>query len=76
MHGNALSVLTSLCSYIQPPFLLSKELSPTNDANLVKSLMNLMDSLLDEFHDEATFKELNEREVAAWLEVVSFSLIV
>ena len=32
--------------------------------------MNLMDSLLDEFHDEATFKELNEREIAAWLEVV------
>jgi len=48
----------------------TKELSPTNDANLVKSLMNLMDSLLDEFHDEATFKELNEREVAAWLECI------
>lgn len=24
---------------------------------------------MDEFHDEARFKELNEREVAAWLEV-------
>lgn len=46
-----------------------KELSPTSDANLVKSLMNLMDTLLDEFHNEAQFKELNEREVAAWLEV-------
>lgn len=24
---------------------------------------------MDEFHDEQKFKELNEREVAAWLEV-------
>ena len=31
--------------------------------------MNLMDTLLDEFHDEEKFNELNEREVAAWLEV-------
>jgi len=28
-----------------------------------------MDTLMDEFHDEQKFKELNEREVAAWLEV-------
>ena len=31
--------------------------------------MNLMDTLMDEFQDEQKFKELNEREVAAWLEV-------
>ena len=31
--------------------------------------MNLMDTLMDEFHEEQKFKELNEREVAAWLEV-------
>ena len=40
---------------------------------MVKSHMNLMDTLMDEFHDEQKFKELNEREVAAWLEV-SYSL--
>ena len=28
-----------------------------------------MDTLMDEFQDEQKFKELNEREVAAWLEV-------
>ncbi|KXJ28065.1 dynein heavy chain 7, axonemal [Exaiptasia diaphana] len=47
-----------------------KEFSPTNDTNLVNSHMNLMDSLMDEFHDEQRFKELNEREVAAWLECI------
>lgn len=36
---------------------------------MVKSHMNLMDTMMDEFHDEQKFKELNEREVAAWLEV-------
>lgn len=36
---------------------------------MVKSHMNLMDTLMDEFQDEQKFKELNEREVAAWLEV-------
>ena len=47
-----------------------KELSPTSDANLVKSCMNLMDTLMDEFHDEEKFKTLNEREVASWLECI------
>ncbi|EDO45806.1 predicted protein [Nematostella vectensis] len=47
-----------------------KELSPTNDTNLVNSHMNMMDTLMDEFHDEQRFKELNEREVAAWLECI------
>ncbi|XP_058956956.2 dynein axonemal heavy chain 7 [Pocillopora verrucosa] len=47
-----------------------KELSPTTDSNMVKSHMNLMDTMMDEFHDEQKFKELNEREVAAWLECI------
>ena len=38
--------------------------------------MNLMDTLMDEFHDEQKFKELNEREVAAWLEVSPTSVHV
>ncbi|XP_033097643.1 dynein heavy chain 7, axonemal-like isoform X2 [Anneissia japonica] len=53
-----------------------KELSPTSDANLVKSLMNLMDSLMDEFKDEATFNKLDEREVISWLECMyQFSFV-
>ena len=49
--------------------MLLQELSPTNDANLVYSHMSLMETLMDEFQDEETFKKLNEREVTAWLEV-------
>lgn len=41
---------------------------------MVKSHMNLMDTMMDEFHDEQKFKELNEREVAAWLEVFIYLL--
>ena len=37
--------------------------------------MNLMDTLLDEFHDDEKFNELNEREVAAWLEVCSLCFL-
>lgn len=31
--------------------------------------MNLMDCLMDEFHDEEIVKALNEREIASWVEV-------
>ena len=54
--------------------MLLQELSPTNDANLVFSHMSLMETLMDEFQDEETFKKLNEREVTAWLEVNFLSL--
>lgn len=47
-----------------------KELSPTTNTNIVKSCMNLMDCMLDEFQDEESFKKLNEREVASWLECI------
>ena len=56
------TLATQFCCFVQ-------ELSPTTDANMVNSHMNLMDTMMDEFHDEQKFKELNEREVAAWLEV-------
>ncbi|CAL8240697.1 unnamed protein product [Merluccius merluccius] len=46
----------------------TKELSPTSDTNLVRSLMNLMDCMMDEFHDEATIKSMNERDICSWLE--------
>ena len=63
LSGKALATLGHyFCCFVQ-------ELSPTTDANMVKSHMNLMDTMMDEFHDEQKFKELNEREVAAWLEV-------
>ncbi|PIK59399.1 dynein heavy chain isotype 7A [Apostichopus japonicus] len=47
-----------------------KELSPTTDTNLVKSLMNLMDSLMDEFHDEAAINKMDTREVFSWVECI------
>ncbi|XP_041805973.1 dynein heavy chain 7, axonemal [Chelmon rostratus] len=46
----------------------TKELSPTSDTNLVKSLMNLMDCMIDEFHDEAKIKSMNEKDICSWLE--------
>ncbi|XP_027721801.1 dynein heavy chain 7, axonemal [Vombatus ursinus] len=53
----------------------TKELSPTSDTNLVKSLMNLMDCLLDEFADEAKAKVKGDSEVYSLLEgIFLFSL--
>uniref|UniRef100_A0A5F8HGG2 Dynein axonemal heavy chain 7 n=1 Tax=Monodelphis domestica TaxID=13616 RepID=A0A5F8HGG2_MONDO len=46
----------------------TKELSPTSDTNLVRSLMNLMDCLLDDFHDETKYKTKGEGEIYATLE--------
>ena len=53
-----------------------KELSPTNDTNLAKSLMNLIDSLIDEFRDAAKIKEWSEEQTEAYLEGVFFFSIV
>ncbi|XP_037136748.1 dynein heavy chain 7, axonemal [Syngnathus acus] len=44
------------------------ELSPTSDSNLVKSLMNLMDCMMDEFHDANVMKRINDQDVCSWLE--------
>jgi hypothetical protein len=49
--------------------LTLQELSPTSDTALVKSLMNLMDSLMDEFKDEAKISQMEDRETMSWLEV-------
>ncbi|KAM4561096.1 dynein axonemal heavy chain 7 [Fundulus diaphanus] len=46
----------------------TKELSPTSDANLVKSLMNLMDCMMDEFHDQAKIRSMSENNICSWLE--------
>ncbi|XP_064598423.1 dynein axonemal heavy chain 7-like [Liolophura sinensis] len=49
-----------------------KELSPTSDSNVVKSCMNLMDCLMDEFNDEAKIAQMDEREIISWLESIFF----
>lgn len=49
-----------------------KELSPTTDSNLVKSLMNLMDCMMDEFHDEARIAQMDVHEISTWLECIFF----
>ena len=36
---------------------------------MVQSLMNLMDSLMDEFQDEAAVSKMDEREIISWIEV-------
>ncbi|KAM8934175.1 dynein axonemal heavy chain 7 [Pelodytes ibericus] len=54
----------------------AKELSPTSDTNLVRSLMNLMDCMMDEFADESVVHNMNERDICSWLEgAFLFSLI-
>ncbi|KAM4698368.1 dynein axonemal heavy chain 7 [Rhinophrynus dorsalis] len=54
----------------------AKELSPTSDINLIRSLMNLMDCLMDEFADEHLIHNMNERAIYSWLEgIFLFSLI-
>ncbi|XP_076854479.1 dynein axonemal heavy chain 7 isoform X2 [Brachyhypopomus gauderio] len=54
----------------------TKELSPTSDTNLVRSLMNLMDCLMDEFQEEGRMKAMSERDVCSWLEgIFVFSLV-
>ncbi|XP_065655373.1 dynein axonemal heavy chain 7 isoform X2 [Hydra vulgaris] len=47
-----------------------KELSPTNDANLVTSCMNLMDCFIEDVTKEDNFKTINDAEVTSWLESV------
>ncbi|KAM6332812.1 dynein axonemal heavy chain 7 [Podargus strigoides] len=54
----------------------AKELSPTSDSNLIRSLMNLMDCMMDEFADEAKVKAMNDDDIFSWLEgIFLFSLI-
>ncbi|XP_015421606.1 PREDICTED: dynein heavy chain 7, axonemal [Myotis davidii] len=54
----------------------TKELSPTSDTNLVRSLMNLIDCFMDEFADEVKVRERNDREAYSLLEgIFLFSLI-
>nr|XP_051704293.1 dynein axonemal heavy chain 7 isoform X3 [Oryctolagus cuniculus] len=54
----------------------TKELCPTSDTNLVRSLMNLIDCFMDDFADEGKVRERNDREAYSLLEgIFLFSLI-
>ncbi|XP_058156420.1 dynein axonemal heavy chain 7 [Dasypus novemcinctus] len=54
----------------------TKELSPTTNTNLVRSLMNLIDCFMDDFTDEVKLKERKDRETYSLLEgIFLFSLI-
>ncbi|XP_029968156.1 dynein heavy chain 7, axonemal-like [Salarias fasciatus] len=74
-------LITALFDRVLPACLqlirkATKELSPTSDTNLVKSLMNLMDCMMDEFHDEEQIKKMNDKDICSWLEgVFVFSLV-
>uniref|UniRef100_A0A3P8WKL1 Dynein axonemal heavy chain 7 n=1 Tax=Cynoglossus semilaevis TaxID=244447 RepID=A0A3P8WKL1_CYNSE len=46
----------------------TKELSSTSDTSLVKSLINLIDCMMDEFHNEEKIKNMKEDDVISWLE--------
>uniref|UniRef100_A0A3Q3S6H3 Dynein axonemal heavy chain 7 n=1 Tax=Mastacembelus armatus TaxID=205130 RepID=A0A3Q3S6H3_9TELE len=66
-------LISALFDRILPPCLqlirkATKELSPTSVTNLVKSLMNVMDCMMDEFHDEAKMKIMNIKDICSWLE--------
>ncbi|XP_069839698.1 dynein axonemal heavy chain 7 isoform X1 [Dendropsophus ebraccatus] len=75
------SFIEGLFDRMIPPCLqmirkCAKELSPTSDTNLVRSLMNLMDCMLDEFSNESVIHSMNEREICSWLEgIFLFSLV-
>lgn len=57
-------------SFIQKNFFfLFQELSSTSDTSLVKSLINLIDCMMDEFHNEEKIKNMKEDDVISWLEV-------
>ncbi|CAK6963682.1 dynein axonemal heavy chain 7 [Scomber scombrus] len=66
-------LITALFDRVLPACLqlirkATKELSPTSDTNLVKSLMNLMDCMMDEFHDEPNMKSMSDTDICSWLE--------
>lgn len=47
-----------------------KELSPTTETNRVKSLINLMDCLLDDFQNDALISGMPDEDVELQLQVI------
>ncbi len=75
-------VLIDLFHRIVPPCLLfvrksgAKELSPTNNTNLVRSLMNLLDTQVSSLGDETKFKTYSDEVIQCWLEGMFFFSLV
>jgi dynein heavy chain len=44
-----------------------KELSPTSNTNLARSLMNIHECLMDDFKDEQAIKSISDEQKEAWL---------
>ena len=60
-------------SYRYSSFIFhAQELSPTTDSNLVSSLMNLIETLIDDYYDEAKLKWVKEPERLSQIEVRLF----
>ena len=57
--------------------LTLQELSPTSDANLTHSLMNIHESLLDEFKEESKLTQLalTDEQKEAWIMVSTLLFI-
>jgi dynein heavy chain len=53
-----------------------KELSPTSDANLVRSLMNILDCQFDKFQDAKKFASYVTKEVFTWIEGMFFFALI
>jgi dynein heavy chain len=53
-----------------------KELSPTSDANLVRSLMNILDCQFDKFQDPKKFAAYVTKEVFTWIEGMFFFALI
>lgn len=49
-----------------------KELSPTSDANLVRSLMNILDCQFDKFLDPKKFAAYVTKDIFTWIEGMFF----
>ncbi|CAF1153972.1 unnamed protein product [Rotaria magnacalcarata] len=53
-----------------------KELSPTSDSNLVRSLMNILDCLFEKFHDPKKFASYVTKEIFTWIEGMFFFALI
>ncbi|CAF0812566.1 unnamed protein product [Didymodactylos carnosus] len=53
-----------------------KELSPTSDTNLVRSLMNILDCQFDKFHDPKKFQLYVTKDVFVWIEGMFFFALI
>ena len=53
-----------------------KELSPTSDSNLVRSLMNILDCQFDKFQDPKKVAAYVTKEIFAWIEGMFFFALI